>query len=71
MKAVNMKNYKFRKTAGGFTYYFNGFGIYDEETESFVSVDGKKPFVLDRKYIAESCIKDGWPQNVKMRVSAI
>lgn len=55
MKAVNMKNYKFGKL--GNTYY-EGFGILDTETNSFVSLDGIHPYVLAKKSIIQICIDD-------------
>ena len=54
MKAVNMKNFRF---GTGYTcFYFSGFGMYDEETKTFVSADGRMPYVLRTKKLVEACI---------------
>lgn len=44
--AVNMKNYKFGNKS------YSGFGIFDERTFSFVSVDGKNPYTVSKKKTA-------------------
>lgn len=54
MKAVNMKNYKFEKEAT--TSIYMGYGILDEETNTFVSLDGVHPYVLCKKSTAQTCI---------------
>lgn len=69
MKAVNMKNYKFGYK--GFYFRMQGFGMYDEETNSFVSMDGKEPYVLGTKKLTQACIDGGWPELCKMRVQPI
>ena len=62
MKAVNMKNYRFGKYANK---WYIGFGILDEETNTFASFDGKHPYVLPRKKIIQSCIDAGWPETLQ------
>lgn len=57
IKAVNMKGYRFGKT-GSIRYV--GFGMLDEESNSFFSFDGKTPYVLPVKKIIQSCIDAGW-----------
>lgn len=58
IKAVNMKNYKFKR--GSYTVWYVGFGILDTETNEFLSMDGKNPYVLNTKKIVQSCIDAGW-----------
>lgn len=41
--AVNMNRYKFGSAQ------YKGFGIFDERTFSFVSIDGKNPYVVAQK----------------------
>lgn len=45
MKAVNMKNYEFKKEST--TSIYMGYGILDEETNTFVY--GVHPYVLCKK----------------------
>lgn len=54
MKAVNMKNYKFEKKTT--TSIYKGFGILNEETNTFVSLDGTHPYVLGSKKAIQACI---------------
>ena len=65
--AVNMKNYKFG--AGRFTCSMQGFGMLDTDTDQFVSMDGRVPYVLRTKKIVEGCIAAGWPEQIRLRVS--
>lgn len=62
LKAVNMKNYRFGKLQN---IQYVGFGILDTENNSFVSYDGFKPYVLDRKNIIQSVIDAEWPKDMK------
>ena len=57
LKAVNMKNYRFGKKANIGAY---GFGILDEETNTFVSLEGFRPYCLRTKKIMQSIIDSGW-----------
>ena len=66
IKAVNMKNYRFGKLAN---IMYKGFGMLDTETNSFVSFDGKTPYVLTTKKIIQSCIDGGWAEKLE-RVAA-
>lgn len=63
MKAVNMKGYKFG--SGSYKFTMNGFGMFDTETEEFVSFDGKIPYVLRTKKLTEICIEGKWPEKLK------
>ena len=67
IKAVNMKNYKFGKLAN---IEYIGFGMLDTETNTFVSYDGFKPYVLERKKMIQSCIDAGWPATMKRVATA-
>lgn len=60
--AVNMKNYKFGKSAN---IMYKGFGILDTETDSFISLDGFHPYTLDRKCLIQGCIDANWPASLK------
>lgn len=62
IKAVNIKNYKFKN---GSAYFSRGYAMIDTETNEFVSFDGVLPYVLDRKNIIQSCIDGGWWQQMK------
>lgn len=59
---VNMKNYKFGKQANRI---YKGFGMLDTETDEFISHDGFAPYVLTKKYIAQSMIDCGWAASLK------
>ena len=65
MKAVNMKNYRFGTK--GFAFMMEGFGMYDEETDSFASIDGRVPYVLRTKKAIEACIEADFPNVVCRR----
>lgn len=54
MKAVNMKKYEFKKEST--TSIYMGYGILDEETNTFVSLDGVHQYVLCKKSTAQTCI---------------
>lgn len=61
-KVVNMKNYRF----GNLNHIqYVGFGIINLDTNTFVSLDGFKPYVLDRKYIMQSVVDSGWCEELK------
>ena len=62
IKAVNMKSYRFGKY-GNIEYH--GFGMLDTETDTFVSFDGRTPYVLATKKIIQSCIDANWPESLK------
>ena len=64
IKAVNMKNFKFKATSFGSVMY-RGFGMLDTETNSFVSFDGVHPYVLKSKKIIQSCIDGNWPETLE------
>ena len=68
MKAVNMKNYKFGDKVKW--YYVKGFGMYDEATNSFASMDGKTPYILDTKKLMEACIAADFESICKYRIKA-
>ena len=57
IKAVNMKNYRFGKLGN---YRYEGFGMLDTETNTFVSYNGSDPYVLRTKKIIQSCIDAKW-----------
>lgn len=59
IKAVNIKNYTFKKGNLKF-YYSRGFAMYDTESNEFISYDGIHPYVLDTKKLIQSCIDGGW-----------
>ena len=61
-KVVNMKNYRFG-TLKNIQYV--GFGIINLDTNTFVSLDGFKPYVLDRKYIMQSVVDSGCCEDLK------
>lgn len=67
IKAVNMKTYRFGKLEN---IMYSGFGMLDTETNTFVSFDGVKPYVLDTKKIIQSCIDAGWPETLKRTAHA-
>lgn len=58
LKAVNMKGYRFGKNAN---IEYNGFGMLDTSTGTFVSHDGRRPYTFSLKRTAQSCIDAGWP----------
>lgn len=62
IKAVNMKNYRFGKLANR---VYNGFGMLDTETNTFVSFDGVNPYVLTTKKYIQSCIDGNWAETLK------
>ncbi len=62
IKAVNVKNYRFGKR--GNTAYI-GFAMLDTDTDTFVSLDGIKPYVLTTKKLVESCIIAEWPATLR------
>ena len=66
IKVVNMKNYRFGKL-GNIAY--TGFGMLDTTSNTFLSFDGKTPYVLRTKKIIQACIDGGWPESMK-RVNA-
>ena len=62
IKAVNMKGYRFGKLAN---IEYKGFGMLDIETNTFVSFDGVKPYVLTTKKFVQSCIDAEWPKTLE------
>lgn len=54
-KATRLKDYKFFITERS-GYIFNGFAAVNEKCE-FLSMDGKTPYVLDRKWVINGVIK--------------
>ena len=62
IKAINMKNFRFGKLGNR---QYIGFGMYDTDTEMFLSLDGIHPYVLRTKKIIQSCIDGGWPATMK------
>ncbi len=62
IKAVNMNKYRFGKLAN---ISYKGFGMYDTESDTFVSYDGIVPYVLTTKKMIESCILADWPSTLK------
>ena len=62
IKAINMKNFRFGKLGN---QQYIGFGMYDTDTEMFLSLDGVQPYVLRTKKIIQSCIDGGWPETMK------
>lgn len=62
IKAVNMKTFRFGKLGNS---YYIGFGMYDTDTEKFLSLDGIQPYVLRTKKTIQSCIDGGWPATMK------
>lgn len=59
MKAKNISNIFFATPSGKARYTFSrGFGIYCEG-KGWFSLDGHKPYVLDRKYIMQVVLDDG------------
>ena len=67
IKAVNMKGYRFGKLAN---IEYKGFGMLDTETNTFVSFDGVRPYVLTTKKIIQSCIDAGWASDMKRAAHA-
>ena len=61
-KVVNMKNYRFGNLNN---IQYVGFGIINLDTNTFVSLDGFKPYVLDRKYIMQSVVDSGCCEDLK------
>lgn len=61
-KVVNMKNYRFGNLNN---IQYVGFGIINLDTNTFVSLDGIKPYVLDRKYIMQSVVDSGCCEDLK------
>lgn len=61
IKAVNMKNYRFGKSANK---YYIGFGMLDTDTNTFVSFDGCTPYVLSTKKYIQSCIDGDWAKSM-------
>lgn len=62
IKAVNMKNYRFGKLGN---IYYKGIGMLDTESNTFLSMNGKDPYVLTTKKVIQSCIDGGWPVTMK------
>lgn len=58
IKAVNVTSYRFGKLAN--MCYSRGFGALDTETNEFLSLDGKFPYVLERKKLVQSVIDANW-----------
>ena len=62
--AVNMNRYKF----GNMQY--RGFGIFDERTFSFVSIDGKNPYTVAQKKTATYLISTNQAAALTKRAGA-
>lgn len=59
MVVKNISNILFPTASGKARYCFSrGFGIYCEG-KGWFSLDGHKPYVLDRKYIMQVVLDDG------------
>lgn len=61
-KAVNVKDYRFGKNG---CIIFEGFAILDTESNEILSMDGRLPYVLNRKKVIQSCIDGGWVDTMK------
>ena len=61
-KVVNMKNYRFGSLKNK---QYVRFGIINLDTNTFVSLDGFKPYVLDRKYIMQSVVDSECCEDLK------
>lgn len=61
-KVVNMKGYRFGEKKN---IEWIGFGIIDEKTNSFISLEGFKPYCLATKKIMQSVIDSGWCEGME------
>lgn len=63
MKAVKMNH----MIAGKYVklLFRDGFGFLDERTGEFASWDGNVPYVLRTKKLAQACIMEGWPEDLR------
>ena len=67
IKAVNMKGFEFK--AGRGCFIMQGFGLLDEEAKAFISKDGRVPYVVGTKRLAQSFIDSGCLDGMKKRVA--